>query len=459
VVPLKKKSKKPMAILSIEPKEEARVPIVKSPSRILDKRMGKGFSLKEIKAASIPLDEFFRLNLRIDKRRGTIYDSNVEFLGKKYRELLSEELVEREALDKIEKKIMDSVKILSRIPSISKTNAKKLVDAGVKTIDNLIEEDPNTLARDVDEKVSLVQAWINDAKKFQNLLALDDAIRDLCQIDIINKEKAKLLASLGITSVDILAEETPSVLAEDIGISEYLAGQWIKKAGELVKTVAKPKKKTDKRKEPVVKVAKKHKVVKPEELNLNDIGGIGKEDLKKLTDLEISTLKQLAEEDPLEISSIIGVGKDKTLAWINSAREMLGMSKLTMLKKLKEKKMEEGKLEEGELEEVVDFATLEEELIEKPEEVKEKKPKEEKLAEEKIKGKVEIMDKEKKEILRQLNKIKGVGKVSGEKLINAGIKSIQDLIDADIQDLSKKSGIKETTLQKYVDEAKKVTED
>ncbi|MFX0132950.1 MAG: helix-hairpin-helix domain-containing protein, partial [Candidatus Hodarchaeota archaeon] len=345
-----KKSKRQTVITSYDKKEKLKIPIVKSPSRIIDKRLGKGFSIKEIKAATIPLSEFNRLNLKIDYRRRTIYDSNVEFLGRKYRELLSEEIIEREALEKLEKREKEIIKNLIKIPSISKKIAKRLVNTGVKSIEDLMKEDASSLAIDIGEKEKIVNQWIKDSKKFKDLLALDGAINNLCQIDILNKEKARQMASIGIVNLEILAEEDPLILADDLGVSEYLAKEWIKKANQLskkdikIKKTTKKEKEVKKREEPLAKVSKKVKT-KPKELSLKDIGGIGKNDLKKLEALEITTLKQLAEEDPLEISSIVGVGKDQVLKWINSARELLGMPRIEEIKKKKKvptvKKIEE----------------------------------------------------------------------------------------------------------------------
>ncbi len=455
-----KKSKKQTVVVTLEEKEKITVPIVKSPSRILDKRLGKGFSIKEIQAASIPIGEFQRLNLRIDHRRRTIYDSNVEYIGKKYRELLSEELIEREALDKLEKREKDIMKTLTKIPSISKKYAKKLIGAGVKSIENLIKEDASSLAIDIGEKEKIVNQWIKDAKKFKSLLELDSSINNLTQIDILNEEKAKLMASIGIVNLEILAEEEASVLSKDLGVSEYLANEWINKANALIKKdvkgkkVEKKKKEVKKREEPLAKVTKKAKI-KPIELSLKDISGIGKKDLNKLETLEITTLKQLADEDPLEISSILGVGKDQVFGWINKARELLGMPKLEEIKKKKAPKIKKIEKEEVVMEETVDFSTLEEELEEQIEEELIEKEQEEPETSE-IQKKFVISEEDKKEILKELLKIKGVGKVSGEKLINAGIRSIQDLIEANLKELSSSTDIKEQKLQNFIDEAKKL---
>ena len=48
-------------------------PIVYSPSRFVTVRLGKGFSLKEIKNAAVPLDEVMKLNLPIDYRRKSVH--------------------------------------------------------------------------------------------------------------------------------------------------------------------------------------------------------------------------------------------------------------------------------------------------------------------------------------------------------------------------------------------------
>lgn len=444
-----KKSKKQAAVLSYEQEEKIDVPIVKSPSRIHDKRLGRGFSLKEIKAASIPIDEFSKLDLLIDYRRKSIYDSNVDFLGKKFRQRVSEELVEKEALDKIEKRVKEYIKDLSQIPSISKTNAKKIVDAGVTSIDRLIEEDSASLAHDIGEKVGIVNQWIKDAKKFKNIIALNETIKNLCQINILNEEKAKRLASIGITSVDILAEEDSVTLANELGISEYLANEWIKGANQLIKKETKKKKVEVQREAPLIKAPKKLKV-QSKELNLRDIGGMGKIELNKLKDLEITSLEQFAEEDPDEISSIIGVNKEKVFTWINTARAFLGLPKIDQLI-IKKKEPKVPKKERKEIEaEIIDLTELGEEIEEKPEEA-------EKIEEKKeVSEKKYIISKEDiKRILKELNKVKGIGKVTGEKLINAGIRSVKDLIEADPQELAANSGIKEEKIKQYINNATK----
>ncbi|QIW23566.1 50S ribosomal protein L13e [Sulfolobus sp. S-194] len=69
-------------------------PIVKRPHyrfeiRKKDTKVGRGFSLKELKEAGLTVQEAKKLGVRIDKRRKTSYPENVEAL-KKLEEQLKE---------------------------------------------------------------------------------------------------------------------------------------------------------------------------------------------------------------------------------------------------------------------------------------------------------------------------------------------------------------------------------
>ncbi|BFI74877.1 50S ribosomal protein L13e [Sulfurisphaera ohwakuensis] len=62
-------------------------PIVKRPHyrfeiRKKDTKVGKGFSLKELKESGLSVQEAKKLGIRIDKRRKTSYPENVEALKK-----------------------------------------------------------------------------------------------------------------------------------------------------------------------------------------------------------------------------------------------------------------------------------------------------------------------------------------------------------------------------------------
>lgn len=62
-------------------------PIVKRPHyrfeiRKKDTKIGKGFSLKELKESGFSIQEAKKLRVRIDKRRKTSYPENVEVLKK-----------------------------------------------------------------------------------------------------------------------------------------------------------------------------------------------------------------------------------------------------------------------------------------------------------------------------------------------------------------------------------------
>ncbi|MHA1237872.1 MAG: ribosomal protein L13e [Candidatus Odinarchaeia archaeon] len=60
--------------------------------------------------------------------------------------------------------------------------------------------------------------------------------------------------------------------------------------------------------------------------------------------------------------------------------------------------------------------------------------------------------------LDELVQIKGLGKTSAEKLINAGIQSIKDLLNVEknIEKVAEETGISATRLQKWIEEAKKL---
>ena len=63
---------------------------------------------------------------------------------------------------------------------------------------------------------------------------------------------------------------------------------------------------------------------------------------------------------------------------------------------------------------------------------------------------------EKKVRVVKLQEIKGVGPKKAEKLAKAGIRSANDLLNADLEEVSEKSGISVKVLKKLVDEAEKL---
>lgn len=450
-------------------------PQVVSPSRTYSSRIkdgtqiriGKGFSIKEIIAASIPLDLINQLvkKVPIDRRRKSLHDENVAFLGRMFRDLIEGR---EESLDKIKKiasKQKEQVKNLTKSAGISKREALMLVDAGVTTVEQFLEEDSKVLAKDLGIKVGELKKWKKEARKITIQEKLNEAIKELCQIKTLHPPQAKALASLGIVSLEILADEVPDELADELGYSEKAVSRWVDQAQKLLGK--KGKKKDVERVEPVAKKGKKPHV---EEMGLKDI--VSKQDIRRLADVEVRSLDDLAHEDPEEMSSILGISKNITLKWINEARLLLGLGAISEEKHEKRDRIEEIEdliVEDLKVsipfdeEKVLEEEVGAEEKAEKP--MKPKKAKKKRKAE-KIKEMEEAMEdikavsvpaEDAKEIRKKsialLIKIPGLGKASAEKMIDAGIKTIEDLIHASADELAEKSKISLKKIQVFIENA------
>jgi large subunit ribosomal protein L13e len=56
--------------------------VIKPRSKLGEKRVGRGFSVNELKEAGLSLDEAKKLGIYIDKRRKTAHPWNIEYLKK-----------------------------------------------------------------------------------------------------------------------------------------------------------------------------------------------------------------------------------------------------------------------------------------------------------------------------------------------------------------------------------------
>ena len=195
---------------------------------------------------------------------------------------------------------------------------------------------------------------------------------------------------------------------------------------------------------PVAKKGKKHQVG---EIELKDI--VGKQNVLKLADIAINTIKDLAEEDPEEISSIIGVNKSIITNWINEARQLLGKETLKEVKKEKIDRL--GKIEELVKHDLEISLDLDEEsevkITQVSEDLKEIKA-------------VSLDDEDEmaqiKKSMALLTKIPSLGKASAEKLINAGIKNIEDLIHSNPEELAEKSSISLKKINVFIENASNI---
>ncbi len=404
----------------VEEPSQKTIPIIKSPSRFAIERIGRGFSLSEIKNAAVPLDEVIKMNLPIDRRRKSTHQENIEFLGAKFREVVKTKEIELVEVKKIEKKVKDKVSSLNKqLSGLSKKDVIQLVDGGVSSVEQLADEDAKVLAKDIDEPVQKVLKWIKEAKRSLVERKYDEAIADLKKIKDISPSNARRMAALGIINLEILADEKSEDLSKDMGVKKDIAEAWI---GEAKNLIGKKSKADIERVTPIGKIGKK---VEDKQIGIEDI--LNKKELNKLQSLGIETLETLSDEDPLELSSILGINKNIILGWINEARKLLNKKPLTLEKKKQEIEI---KIKESKV--------VLENMTEESSEVN---------AEKKV---------DPKQLLNELTTVKGLGKTSAEKIISSEmITCLEDFKNADVAELSKKCGISESKLKKFIEEANK----
>lgn len=123
------------------------VPLVKSPSR-RKLRRGRGYSLNELRMAGLTLHDARMLGLRVDKRRKSAHNYNVESLTK-IKELLAKPKVEIP---------------LTEIEGLSKAAIKALQDAGINSAEQLIEADPKELVEKTGKTMQTIRRWQKKAK-------------------------------------------------------------------------------------------------------------------------------------------------------------------------------------------------------------------------------------------------------------------------------------------------------
>lgn len=181
---------------------------VKSPAKDAHLRKGKGFSLKEIKEAGKSVDLLKKLNIKIDFFRRSAYSENVEQLktlkdvekiGKKKQPFSKKEKkstpfkpkiekVTKEVIEKIEKapvkkpveekkKPSKKVKLkavkaemkgtpLTECSGLGAATAKKFIELGVTSVEELCKENPEDLAKllkGVSEE--RLKKWIEEGKE------------------------------------------------------------------------------------------------------------------------------------------------------------------------------------------------------------------------------------------------------------------------------------------------------
>jgi len=158
-------------------------------------KRGKGFSKAELEDAEISINEAMKYGIPIDSRRSTKHEENVNAL-KSYIEKIKTEAPGMEEKAKAAMSIED-------IEGIGATYAKKLIDTGIKTTDDLLESGSTPKGReDLVSKTGisakLILEWVN--------------LADLLRIKGVGEEYSDLLEEAGVDTVVELSRRIPDNL-------------------------------------------------------------------------------------------------------------------------------------------------------------------------------------------------------------------------------------------------------
>ena len=110
-------------------------PSVKSPGNRKPRR-GRGFSKSEILKAGLDMKEARDMGLIVDIRRKTFYEDNVEAL-KQYSKDLESYVAALESELPSTGSEFEAVDVLSSLKAVKKSDARKLVKAGIMTLEDL----------------------------------------------------------------------------------------------------------------------------------------------------------------------------------------------------------------------------------------------------------------------------------------------------------------------------------
>ena len=254
-------------------------------------RTGKGFSLGEIQGAGLTAHEAKRLSLRIDRRRKTTHEINIQAIKayvKEQKEKLKkkkEEEAKRITLEEAEKQ---AVTELTKIEGLNKKLAKKLFQNKIDSLEALSSAKAKDIAKKLGVSETRVKLWIEDAKVLTGKVkpepkpepekaeeeaiaeevieeVMKEELADLTKIKNLTEEDAKKLAEIGILTLEDLAEEEDvGEISEITGIPQDVVKGWIQEAKKLTKPPKKAKKKakkaeTEKEEKPAKEKKKKAK--------------------------------------------------------------------------------------------------------------------------------------------------------------------------------------------------------
>jgi len=135
-------------------------PIVESP-RTHEIRVGRGFSLGELKKAGITLREAKRFGFPVDRRRRSVREENVKRLIEA-KEIKQKEIEEAKIAE--EKKPKGTP--ISELSAVSKRVYNKLTEAGIETIEELSKLSPRILTETVGISEPTAKKIISAAKTY-----------------------------------------------------------------------------------------------------------------------------------------------------------------------------------------------------------------------------------------------------------------------------------------------------
>lgn len=194
--------------------EEKVIATVKSPTKGVSPREGRGFSLKEIEASGKSLSLLKELGVYVDLNRRTIHEENVELL-KQLEKPKEEKKKERAAFVMKEKKPKKKKKKEAYTPKPKKTPEKKAPSKKEKA-----KKEKPAKKKEV--------AKPEETKKEE----LDIKLTDLAGLGPKTAEK---LIELGVTDVEALCNEDPKELSMLVsGCSEEKISKWIDEGKELL---------------------------------------------------------------------------------------------------------------------------------------------------------------------------------------------------------------------------------
>lgn len=148
-------------------------PIVISPSRKKDFKKGTGFSLREVNKSNKTLQDLKSAKIKIDFRRKSEYQQNIEYLNNLKLDLKKkpkrEPYRKKEEKPKkiIKKKVIKKPPIkLTLLNKLGPSTEKKMIEIGIPDVQTLIKEDPKEVASLVSGcSEERVIKWIEEGKR------------------------------------------------------------------------------------------------------------------------------------------------------------------------------------------------------------------------------------------------------------------------------------------------------